>query len=233
MNIEVYCDEAYPELLSSRSRQAKYMFIGSLWLRSEDRVKFKTAIHKLRDQHKIGGEFKWNKVSPSKIDFYKDLLSWFGEQGEELRFRCIAIDSNQVDLLKFHNNDQELGFYKFYYQMIHHWIHDCNDYQIFCDFKSNRRRDRLHILQQCLQNSNLSSTISSVQAVRSEESVLVQLADVLVGVSSARLNKKITPGTAKSQLAEHLETVLGRSISPTDLCEKKFNLFRINFGGIW
>lgn len=233
MNIEVYCDEAYPDLLSSQSRQAKYMFIGSLWLRTEDREKYKVAIHELRNQYRIGGEFKWNKVSPSRIEFYKSLLSWFVAQGEELRFRCIAIDINQVDLLKFHGNDQELGFYKFYYQMIHHWIHECNDYQIFCDFKSNRRRDRLHVLQQCLQRASLSASITSVQAVRSNESVLVQLADVLVGVSSAKLNKKITPGTAKDQLVHHFETVLGKQIAPTSLCEKKFNLFRINFGGVW
>ncbi|MGV1098580.1 DUF3800 domain-containing protein [Thiovibrio sp. JS02] len=233
MNIEVYCDEAYPDLLSSQSKQAKYMFIGSLWLKGEDRERFKAAIHELRDQYKVGGEFKWNKVSPSRIDFYKDLLHWFVAQGEELRFRCIAIDSNQVDLLHFHGNDQELGFYKFYYQLIHHWIHECNDYRIFCDFKSNRRRDRLHVLQRCLQNSHLSATISSVQAIRSNESVLVQLADVLVGVASAKLNKKITSGTAKAELVEHFENVIGRPIAPTTLCEKKYNLFRINFGGVW
>jgi hypothetical protein len=233
MNIEVYCDEAYPDLLSSQSRQAKYMFIGSLWLRTEFREKFKADIHRLRDKHKIGGEFKWNKVSPSRLDFYKELLAWFVEQRDDLRFRCIAIDSTQVDLLKYHQNDQELGFYKFYYQVLNHWIHDCNEYRIFCDYKSNSRRDRLHVLKRCLDNANLSSTIASVQAIRSEESILTQLADVLVGVSSAKLNKKITPGTAKFQLIDHLETLLGRPISPTSLCEKKYNLFRINFGGVW
>ncbi|MCF6178871.1 MAG: DUF3800 domain-containing protein, partial [Geopsychrobacter sp.] len=203
------------------------------WLESQDRDKCKAAIHQLRNQYKIGGEFKWNKVSPSRLDFYKALISWFVDQGKDLRFRCIAIDSNKVDLLKFHESDQELGFYKFYYQMIHHWIHECNDYQIFCDFKSNRRRDRLQELRGCLQYANLSATISSVQAVRSEESVLVQLSDVLVGAAAARLNGKVTADSAKSELIDHLEQQLGHKLSPTPLHEKKFNLFRINFGGVW
>ena len=73
MDIEVYCDEAYPDLFSSRHPQARYLIIGGIWLNSENRDRFKTAIHHLRDLHKIGGEFKWTKVSPSKKEFYKDL----------------------------------------------------------------------------------------------------------------------------------------------------------------
>jgi len=233
MEIEVYCDEAYPDLLSSQNKTAKYMFIGSLWLKNEDRDPYKKAINLLKKQHKIGGEFKWNKVSPSKLEFYKSLLSWFYEQGNDLRFRCIAIDCNKVDLLKFHENDQELGFYKFYYQLLHHWIHDCNEYQIFCDYKSNRLRNRLHILKRCLGYANLSASVTSVQALRSQESVLIQLADVLVGIASAKLNKKLTAGKAKAELVEHTEKLLGRPIAPTSLGEKKFNLFRINFVGVW
>jgi len=233
MEIEVYCDESYPDLLSSRSKQAKYMVIGSLWLPRQNRETCKQAIHFLRNQYKVGGEFKWTKVSPSRLNFYKAVVSWFVEQGEDVRFRCIAIDSNKVDLLLFHENDQELGFYKFYYQVLHHWIHECNDYSIFCDFKSNRRRDRLHVLQRCLHHSNLSANISSIQAVRSLESVLIQTTDVLTGIASARINKKLSSGTAKSELVAHAEEALGRKIGPTPLCEKKFNVFRINFGERW
>jgi len=233
MKIDVYCDEAYPDLLSSEDKQAKYLFIGSLWLRTEDRESYKQAIHDLRNEYKIGPEFKWNKVSPSKLDFYKRLVEWFVEQEENLRFRCIAIDSGKVDLLKYHGNDQELGFYKFYYQVLNQWIHECNEYQIFCDYKSNRRRDRLQVLKRCLDYANLSATISTVQAIKSEESVLIQLADLLVGIASAKFNNKLIEGSSKADLVEHLESSLGKAIVPTGLCEKKFNFFRINFSGVW
>lgn len=66
MNFDVYCDECRPDLLSSQHPAARYMVIGSLWLRTVDRAAFKAAIHELRDQHHVGGEFKWQKVSPSR-----------------------------------------------------------------------------------------------------------------------------------------------------------------------
>lgn len=233
MKIEIYCDEAHPDLFSSKNPQAQYIIIGSLWLRAEDRSAYKNAIHKLRDQYKIGGEFKWRKVSPSRIEFYKALIKWFCEQRENLRFRCIAVDHTQVNLVRFHENDQELGFYKFYYQLLHCWIHDFNEYSVFCDYKSNRRSDRLHVLKRCMKNANLSANILNVQAVRSKESVLIQLADVLVGIASQSLNKGVTPGSAKENAVQYLESLLERKIVPTALSEKKFNVFRINLHGGW
>lgn len=233
MNIEVYCDETYPDLFSSEKPQAKSMFIGSLWLAGENREAFKTEIHALRDRYKIGGEFKWTKISPSREEFYKSLMEWFCSKGENLRFRCIAIEHEKVNLLSFHDGDHELGFYKFYYQMLHHWIYSFNTYKVFCDFKSNRNRDRLHTLQHCLQHANLSANIQSVQAVRSPESVLIQLADVLLGAASAKFNQKLAVGSAKEHVVRHLENSLQHPIGPTHLAEKKFNFFKINLSGGW
>ncbi len=135
--------------------------------------------------------------------------------------------------MRFHNNDQELGFYKFYYQMLHHWILNCNQYSVFCDFKSNRVGTRLSELQRCLANANLSSEVVNVQAVRSKESVLIQTADVLTGIAAAKLNNKLRVGSAKWELVLHMEQALGRQIAPTYRNEQKFNVFIINLGGGW
>jgi hypothetical protein len=209
------------------------MVIGSLWLRADDRKEFKSDIHKLRNKHKIGGEFKWRKVSPSKIAFYKDLISWFEGLGTHLRFRCIAVDQAKVNLIRYHDNDQELGFYKFYYQMLHHWIMDFNEYAVFCDFKSSRRRDRLSVLKECLSASNLSSNIVNVQAIQSHNSMLIQLVDVLTGAAAARLNDTLTPNSAKHELVFDLEQLLERRIQHTSKNEQKFNVFEIDLGGGW
>ncbi len=234
MKFEVYCDESRPDLFSSKSPSAQFMVIGSLWLEAKHRDQFKTEIHELRDRFKVGGEFKWQKTSPSRVEFYTALVDWFISKGDSLRFRCIAVDHSKLDMVHFHDNDQELGFYKFYYQMLHHWIMDFNEYAIFCDFITNRRRDRLPILQRCLDKSNLSSHIVNVQAVRSPESVLIQLADVLTSAAAARLNRTLRPGSAKTLVVEHLEQKLGRSrISHTYKSEQKFNVFVIDLQGGW
>lgn len=197
MNFDVYCDESRPDALSADEPSAHFLVIGSLWLPSEDRDALKAAIHELRDKHRVGGEFKWNKVSPSRLAFYEDLASLFFGGGDRLRFRCIAVDERKLDLVKYHDGDQELGFYKFYYQLLLHWILDFNSYSIFCDYKSNRDRQRLKVLGNCLGNADLSATIERVQSVRSDEAVLVQLTDVLTGIASARMNESLTPRLGK------------------------------------
>jgi len=169
MIFDVYCDESRPDLLSSQKPHAKYMLIGSLWLPHEKKDEFKREIHAFRNKHKIGGEFKWQKVSPSKIKFYKDLVGWFNGMGTLLRYRCIVVNHKQVDLKLYHNNNQELGFYKFYYQLLHHWIYDFNKYNIFVDCKTNRNRDSLKDLKRCLSLANLSSEINQVQATHSND----------------------------------------------------------------
>ena len=233
MKFEVYCDESRPDLLCSQHPTAQYMVIGGLWLAAEDRVQAKHDIHALRDKHKIGGEFKWQKVSPSRLDFYRDLADWFVAMGDRLRFRCIAVEHGKVDLLRFHESDQELGFYKFYYQMLHHWILDFNEYAVFCDFKSNRVGSRLSELARCLRYSNLTSDIVNVQATRSKESVLIQTADVLTGIAAARLNNNLKAGSAKWELVTHCEQALGCQIQATYRSEQKFNVFVIDLAGGW
>ena len=233
MKFEVYCDESHPDLLCSKKPTSQYMVIGGLWLPAEDRVRLKKDIHALRDKHRIGGEFKWQKVSPSRLNFYRDLADWFVSKGDQIRFRCIAVEHEKIDMLQFHDGDQELGFYKFYYQMLHHWILDFNEYSVFCDYKSNRIRTRLHELANCLGRANLSSEIVNVQAIRSRESVLMQTADVLTGIAAARLNNNLRAGSAKWELVTHLEQGLGRAIQETCRDEQKFNVFVIDLAGGW
>jgi hypothetical protein len=154
--------------------------------------------------------------------------------GEDVRFRCIAVEAAKVNLVKFHQNDAELGFYKFYYQMLKHWMQDFNEYVVFCDEKTNRAKDRLKVLQQALSCATLMSKIASVQALPSREVVLLQLADFLLGIVSTRLNESAKPGSFKDRLAVYLERRLGRKrLGPTYLSEPKFNIFRIDLKGGW
>ena len=146
MDFDVYCDESHPDLLISQKSDARYMVIGSVWLKTENREVFKSEIKSLKEKHLVG-ELKWGKVSPSRHGFYEDILYWFLEKNHDLRFRAIVIDREQVNLLHYHENDQELGFYKFYYQLLHQWISDFNCYHVFCDLKVNRRKDRLHSIK--------------------------------------------------------------------------------------
>jgi hypothetical protein len=232
MEFEVYCDEAHPDVFTSAHPRAKFLMIGSLWLPSKIRNDIKQKIHRLRQDHQTWGEIKWSKVSPNRQDFYLALIDLFLSYSKELRFRCIAVDRLQVNL-QLHHNDGELGFYKFYYQLLHHWILDFNEYSIFCDIKSNRDPKRLPVLHRCLARANLSSQITQIQSLPSREVVLIQMCDLLLGAASSRLNKTLNDRTAKSAVVHHLEEGLGKHLSPTPKAEEKFNVFHIQLHGGW
>lgn len=232
MNIEVYCDEsrqqyfAHPEALSDRH----YVLIGSLWIEAERRAKLKGEIRALREKHSLPGEFKWNRVSPSRQPFYMELVELFFSQ--PVRFRCIVLPARQMNVIQFHSGDNELMFYKFYYQLLHHWILDFNQYHIFVDAKTNRVRNRLTHLRNVLSSANLFSTIEAVQALPSHEVDLLQLVDVLIGAVGYRFHDE-TGSTAKAEVVRTIERRLKHRIRPTGKVEEKFNIFRWQPGGGW
>ncbi len=233
MKFEVYCDETLPDLFTSEKPQGRYLMIGSLWLPADMREDVKARIDDLRQRHNVHGEMKWRKVSPSKVGFYTELIDLFMSFGLDLRFRCIAVDREAMNL-GLHNGDAELGFYKFYYQVLHHWILDQNEYSVFCDLKRNRDRTRLQTLQRVLNNANRTSVIKDVQSLPSPEVVLLQLCDVLLGAVSARINGRTDLGATKEGVIANLERRLNRPrLGPTQKSEEKFNIFKIRLGGGW
>lgn len=233
MKFEVYCDETLPDLFTSSSPKGRYLMIGSLWLPSDLREEVKDRVNGLRKRHAVYGEMKWRKLSPSKATFYNELLDLFMSFGSDLRFRCIAVDHQAMNV-NLHNGDAELGFYKFYYQVLHHWILDQNEYVVFCDLKRNRDRTRLITLKRILNNANRTSIISNVQSLPSSEVVLLQMCDVLLGAASARMNKLAGLGSAKEGVIAHLERRLNCSrLGPTHRAEDKFNIFKIKLEGGW
>lgn len=231
MKFEVYCDESGLEALTQKEAHL-FTAIGGVWMPANYRSIFKEKVKLIKERHSVFGELKWNKVSPKYFDLYKDVLDFFFETSQ-LRFRVILIEAKKVDNYRFNNKDQELGFYKFYYQLLHHWIFDYNEYLIFLDLKINRDKGRLNQLKRCLESTNLTSNISQLQGLNSEQSLNIQLADVLTGMVNAKFNDK-TSSNAKKALISYIETTyLGKSIGPTQKWEEKFNVFKINLQGGW
>lgn len=235
MKFEVYCDESNPDLFWTQAgERPQYLLFGSLWLNAELRPRIKEQIKSLKAAHSYPGEIKWHKVHAGRLPFYRDLIDLFFSHGLDLRFRCIAIPVGEVNMILFHSNDRELGYYKFYYQMLKHWIYDFNEYRIYCDEKTNRLGDRLKTLRRTLDLANATSQVLSVQALPSKEVVLIQLTDFLLGAVSSRLNGTVATDGTKDTVIRHLEARLDvRKLAPTPKSEPKFNIFRIRLEGGW
>ena len=224
---EIYCDESRPEAIYSRkvkSNHERYMVIGGIWIEKEERKKVKNKLEFLKKKNKISAEFKWTKVSPSKIDFYKEVVEYFFSN-PKIRFRCIVVDSEKIDMELFHESDSELGFYKFYYQLLIKWIDGNTSYRIYLDDKANKQNSRLSDLQYFLSKSSFGD-IDSVLALPSSDSVFIQLADLLIGAVSSVFNQSIT-SPAKKEIVGLIENIIDNKIEPTTSSEKKFNIFKI------
>ena len=236
MEIEVYCDESRLDLLTTKKKTTdRYMVIGSIWIPKDYRSSFKNKIKQIRAKYGVlRGEIKWKNVSPSQLDFYKEIIALFFEEGDKIGFRCIVVDTEQVDLETYHESDPELGFYKFYYQLLYHWIklENNNRYFIFTDIKTTRMRNRLSVLHDVLKNACPSANIVSVQAIPSKESIFIQLTDLLVGVVGYSCHSYFL-SPAKSKIVELVTDEIKRNPSEgTFRDERKFNVFRIRLNEV-
>lgn len=236
MKIEIYCDESRQDLFNNKNsitENNRYICIGGIWIESEIREKVKSDIKVIQKKHNVFGEFKWKTVTPSKYDFYKELVELFFNYDDKIKFRCVVIDAKQVDMKTYNNSDSELGFYKFYYQLLTYWINNKNQYKIYTDYKVNRKNDRLNDLRLILNNKSRSSTtVQLIQAINSKESLLLQLEDVLMGAVAYKYNFGDSgKAMAKNNLIGVIEDILKTKITDNNRYNNKFNIFKINLRG--
>lgn len=231
MDFNIYCDESNSDVLVSKKSMYSYMVIGGIWIPSDKKLEIKRDIKKIQNTNECFGEIKWNKVSNSKLDFYLALIDYFFGNND-IRFRAITVDKTKIDVINYHKSDAELGFYKFYYQLLHHWILDFNSYSVYVDIKTNKSKDRIKVLKDCLQNSNITSEIKNIQALHSHEVIFIQLTDLLIGAVNSKFNNNII-SKAKQTILETIEKHLGHEIIPTSRNIHKFNIFKINPKGGW
>lgn len=231
MVIDIYCDESRQDLLASKtsiSEDNKFCCIGGVMVPADARAEIKAKIKALKEKHCVYGEIKWSTVSPSKLQFYLDLVDMFFDS-QDLFFRTVVIDASKVRNNVFNENDQELGYYKFYYQLLHRWALLGNQYRVFTDQKTNRDKKRLQELRRILNTQfPVSDTFESIQAIDSKESLIIQMQNILMGAVGYKYNFRGEGSSyAKEQIVAKIESRLGRKIGKTYQSEQKFNVFEI------
>lgn len=231
----LFCDESRQDLLAasaSISPQNRYCCMGGLMIPSNSVERIKKELELIKQKHHVKTELKWGTVSNSKLELYLDLIDYFFSE-PNLSFRTVVIDSTKVDNKTYNNADQELGYYKFYYQLVIHWLDIRSEYRIYTDKKTNKESTRLKVLRNCLNNSSpFSEPILSIQAIDSRESLALQLENILMGAVGYRYNfVKNGKSEAKKRIVERIEEHLGHIIGSTEKDVEKFNVFKIRLRG--
>ncbi|MBW1678299.1 MAG: DUF3800 domain-containing protein [Deltaproteobacteria bacterium] len=223
----VYCDE------SSQSHPARRPFytLGSIWLPRVNRDRISRDLREIKLDNGIRGEVKWHKLSRTCFDSYWQIVQYFLDC-TELRFRTIAVDQRRVKYDTYHQGDPELGFYKFYYQMLFQWLTAECRYLVLLDFKTNRGAGRFTDLKRALgaKAALQGAALSDLTIIDSRDSHIMQLTDLLTGATAAAFNEDLLPKSPKSAFIDKLAKQLGRGSlnTSTSKTDQKFNVFRID-----
>ena len=220
----IYCDESRVE-----NSDSKKMVIGALIIPRRLRGTIVNDIKNICRKYSFFWEIKWTKTNHKYIEFYKELTDYFVSQ-IAMNFRCIIVDKGNLDYVRYHDGDEELAFFKFYYLMLRQKLLDYNRYYIFLDRKPTRDKNRARALHAFLDSHTLlhkqDCSIEHFQAYPSHENVLLQLTDYLTGLVAYAVNVS-SSDSAKFCMTEHLRKKLQRKtfLVTSVFSESKFNIF--------
>jgi hypothetical protein len=224
MLINIYCDESG----HLEKDKVGVMVIGALWCPA---VKSREIAHKIREIKKNHGlkpdfEFKWVKVSPSKENFYLDVIKYFLEEND-LQFRGVVIPDKSILNHKDHKQTHDDWYYKMFFILLSRIIDPRERFRIFLDYKDTRGRMKIEKLHEVLSNDKLDfdrTIIESIQTIRSHEVEQAQMVDLLIG-SISYANRQLGTSNAKLKLVNLIREATGYSLTKTTLLrEKKLNL---------
>ena len=224
MLYNVYCDES----CHLENDNHKSMVIGGLYC-PIDKVKIINGrISEIKRRYELPfyREFKWTKISKAKDGFYFELVDYF-INNEDLKFRAIKIpDKSKLKHWDF-NQTHDDWYYKMYYDMLKHILNYYNYYNIYIDIKDTRGGVKIEKLKKILEYKIKNNCINKIQQIRSYESNILQLSDLLIG--SIGYEDRITDfgsnNSTKLEICKRLRNELNVDFaSNTSYNAQKFNL---------
>lgn len=213
----IYCDES----CHIENDHKKFMFLGSV-SSAYNQVKLHTEnINDLKKKHNFYAEIKWSKVSKSKLRFYLDLVDYFF--ATDLQFRTVGVEKSKINNDAF-NQDYDDFYYKMYYYLLNHNLSSLYKYNVYLDIKDTLSAYKVNKLKDIL-NTKF-GVFRNVQNIRSHESIIMQMADFLMGAISYLHNDENQQNKAKVQIIKKIQQHCNEDLSKTNY-SKKMNLFFI------
>jgi hypothetical protein len=223
-SFNVYLDES----CHLENDSASVMMFGAVWCPQDKAREIGIRIRDIQKQHGISDTFeiKWTKVSPAKEAFYRAVLDYFLDD-DDLRFRGIVVpDKTKLDHAKFSQTHDD-WYYKMCFTLLEPIIVPTKQYSIYLDIKDTRSEQKRKKLEEVLRSVNYDGSgniIRRVQQIRSHESKLMQLADLIMGVVTYA-NRGLDTSSAKLALVDRLKQRTNFSLTrSTWLREPKLNL---------
>ena len=207
MVYNIYCDET----CHLENDGINTMVLGAVWCPQSKLGDINDRIRMIKKRNHVSNsaELKWTKVSPAKIDLYRDLINYFFDD-DDLHFRAVIIpDKTILDHTRFHQTHDE-WYYKMYFEMLSVILNPNEKYEIYIDIKDTHSHSRAQKLKEVCCNSLYDfskSIIRRIQPIRFDEIQIMQLVDLLVG-AIGYCNRKFPDGFKRSEAKQELVSLI-------------------------
>ena len=218
----IYCDES----CHLEHDKSDVMCIGYVKVDTEYYSQITTDLKKLKLKYHAPTELKWNKLSFSRLDFYKALIDYFFAQ-DALCFRSILVKYKK-DLR--HEDFNQGSHDNFYYKLIYFLLRPNNEsdstYRVFLDIKDTKGKERLNKIHEIFANYHKgNSPFISFQHLHSHDNILIELADFFIGAITYK-SRNLKSSKVKNMVIDYLEYKSGYYLNEgTEPWETKFNIF--------
>lgn len=234
--INIYCDES----CHLQNDGEPIMVIGAVYCPIEKKDEIFERLYSFKLKHNLIPrykkdenenrtyyELKWNKVSKSKLEYYKDVINYFFDN-DDLQFRVLVVSNkNEIDYNRF-NHTHDTFYYKMYFGMLKAILNPECSHHIYIDIKDTRSKEKVHKLERVLRNDKYDFSkeiIKKVQQVRSHEVEILQLTDLLIGAMSYT-HRNLSSSKPKNELIKLIRKRSKYSLNKSTLLrERKFNIF--------
>lgn len=186
----IYCDES----CHLEHDRRPVMVLGAVWCLT-DRVRdISIRLRKLKQKHGVLSpedlrrprsrqfEVKWTKISQAREGLYLDWVDYFFDD-DDLHFRGMLIDKTALDHAQWRQTHDD-WYYKMMFRLLEPIVDPRQHYCIFLDIKDTQSEQKRAKLEDVLRSANYdydNMIIDRVQQIRSYESEIMQLADLLIG----------------------------------------------------
>ncbi|OFK58542.1 hypothetical protein HMPREF2811_05485 [Globicatella sp. HMSC072A10] len=221
--INIYCDES----CHLENDNKKVMVIGGIACPDYASRKVYEDIKAIKIKHGISvrREIKWSKVSKGERKYYLDLVNYFFDN-ELLRLRCVLLPDKSILRHSDFSQTHDDFYYKMYYYVLSFFLGDSDDINVYIDIKDTNSMLKIKKLKKVLENKSYSqkNNIDKIQQIRSHESSIIQLADMMIGAISY-LNRKLESNETKMEICSLIKERSGQNLNrTTSLSNDKFNI---------
>ena len=105
MLYNVYCDET----CHLEHDGINVMVLGAVWCKQDKLKEINQRIRKIKERNNVPPtmELKWTKISPAKINLYRDIVNYYFDD-DDLHFRAVIIpDKTKLNHEKFNQTHDD------------------------------------------------------------------------------------------------------------------------------